>query len=206
MGSRMKNQRLSIQGFTLVELLIALTIVAILAAAAILYMRGQLFKANDARRKADLEKIRVAVEEYEKDHNCYPPPELMTCNPGTGLKPYLDKIPCDPVTGNSYVYEYDTAKTCSDWFRLFANFQNFTDLPDSGYRDLSGNSVYCISSPNALSCRYVNLKDYYACVSGSCVPINFNRSINKYECANKFSSSNCNNQCRNPINECRRTQ
>ena len=100
-------------GFTLVELVIVLAIIAILAVIALLYLRGQLFKGNDARRKGDLNRISLALEEYEKDHNCYPPTSqpgselLMECDPGTGLEPYLSKIPCDPVRLSSYYYEYD---------------------------------------------------------------------------------------------------
>ena len=57
------------------------------------YLRSQVFKGNDARRKADLKRIGVAVEEYEKDKNCYPLPSLLTCNPGKGLLLILTKSP-----------------------------------------------------------------------------------------------------------------
>ena len=81
---------------TLVELLIVVSIIILLVLIAIAFFRGQLFKGLDAKRKADINRIKVAIEEYEKDHDCYPPPQIVVCDPGTGLSPYLDKIPCDP--------------------------------------------------------------------------------------------------------------
>jgi prepilin-type N-terminal cleavage/methylation domain-containing protein len=191
--------------FTLVEVMIVVSVLVILAVITLLFLRGQIFKGNDARRKADLSRIRVAIEEYEKDHNCYPPPELLRCNPGTGLQPYLDKIPCDPVTKIDYVYEYDTSNVCSDWYRLFANMQS-NDLSGSGYFNPNGTGVYCVTSPNAKACKYEDRGNYYACKSGVCIPIMYDKSVGGWECANKFPSSNCNGQCPNPRNECRPTQ
>src|SRR5271157_5862912 len=96
-------------GFTLVELMIVLAFLAVLIAIVIVFFTGQIAKGTDAQRKSDMNRIKLALEEYEKDHNCYPPKDLVTCNVaplnGTGLRPYLEKIPCDPATGSSYDYE-----------------------------------------------------------------------------------------------------
>lgn len=122
MGS--KNYRTD--AFTLVELLIAFSIVAILATIAVSQLRSQILKGNDAIRKADLNRIRVAAEEYEKDNNCYPPAALMSCNPGDGLVPYTKKIPCDPTTKASYAYDIP-AGSCVTWFRLYATLEYSMD-------------------------------------------------------------------------------
>src|SRR3990170_6469076 len=97
-----KNQ----SGITLTELMIVVVIIAALALLAFWALRTQIFKGYDARRKGDIARIKVAVEEYEKDHDCYPLPQLVVCDPGTGLRPYLDSIPCDPRTGASYYYDH----------------------------------------------------------------------------------------------------
>src|SRR5258706_11857381 len=119
-----KNYRFN--AFTLVELLIVVAIIAILAAVAVTYLRGQTFKGTNEKRKAEINRIKIAVEEYEKDHNCYPPPQLLTCNPGTGLKPYIDRIPCDPITNAPYLYDYQNS-ACPSWYRFYTKLQFSAD-------------------------------------------------------------------------------
>src|SRR5690242_15379639 len=95
------------RGFTLTELIIVVSIIGFLAVLSLIYLRTQTFKGTDAKRKSDIKNIQVAIEEYEKDNDCYPLPQVVTCEPGTGLSPYMSKIPCDPTTKASYYYEYD---------------------------------------------------------------------------------------------------
>jgi prepilin-type N-terminal cleavage/methylation domain-containing protein len=133
-------------GFTLIELLISLSIIAILGSLIVISLRAQLFKGNDARRKADIDQIKVAVEEYEKDHNCYPAPAVLTCKPGSGLEPYLIKIPCDPITDASYYYETEN-NLCPSWYKLYTILQYTKDSsvtpgigPGSIYNYVSGSA------------------------------------------------------------------
>ena len=122
-----ENYRYS--AFTLLELLLTITILAIVIAISVSYITNQVYKANDASRKGALNRIRVALEEYEKDNNCYPPasPNPLVCSPGTGLAPYLAKVPCDPVTGNPYSYEPGVLAACPAWYRIYTKLQNSTD-------------------------------------------------------------------------------
>ena len=83
----MLKRRFNKRGLTLVELMIVVGIIAFLTLIATIYLRSQSHKGNDARRKADLRRISIAVEEYEKDNNCYPLSTLMTCSPGNSLDP-----------------------------------------------------------------------------------------------------------------------
>ncbi len=125
-------------GFTLVELIIVITLIVVLSIISISYLRSQIFKGNDARRKADINRIKVAVEEYEKDKNCYPDPSLVVCNPGNGLVPYLSKIPCDPIKNTSYNYE-NSGGSCPSWYRIYTNLDNSND----------SNGFFVTGSPNA---------------------------------------------------------
>lgn len=191
------------KGVTLIELLIVVSIIVFLALIGIWYFRSQIFKANDARRKADLHRIQVAIEEYEKDHNCYPPPELLVCSPGTGLKPYINKIPCDPTTGASYDYQYD-APTCPTWYRL-ATVLEVTNDPDANANCDPYN--YTASSPNAPVCNTnFSTSNYYGCKSGACVPLLWNSSRPGVECDPHYLNANCYDQCGDPRRECQQWQ
>lgn len=160
------------KGFTLIELLIVVSIISLLVLAGFFLARSQYLKGRDARRKSDIHKIQEAVEEYEKDHDCYPQPELVYCQPGTGLIPYLSKVPCDPATGDKYYYENDNPN-CAKWYRIFILLDNLNDkdiIPGIG----PGNSYnFYLASPNAPVpiTSYCGGINYYGCISGACVQV-----------------------------------
>ncbi|MBD3279271.1 MAG: hypothetical protein GF390_01005, partial [Candidatus Pacebacteria bacterium] len=59
-------------GLTLIELLVIVTIIAVVLILLVLSIPRQLGRARDSQRKSDLEKIKVAFEDYYNDHHCYP--------------------------------------------------------------------------------------------------------------------------------------
>lgn len=189
------------KGLTLTEILIVIAIISFLVILALIAFRNQIFKGNDAKRKGDIHKIQVAVEEYEKDHNCYPLPQLLTCSPGTGLQPYLDKIPCDPTTKASYYYDYDVS-SCPQWYRLFANLENTSDPDAYGTCGPGGTYNYYASSPNAPSCQLTEIQNLYGCKSNLCIPILWDETRPGPECDPNFQSITCFGQCGNPAAEC----
>lgn len=206
-------------GVTLPEMLVVFSIIVILALVVFWFLRNQILKGNDAKRRGDIHKIQVAVEEYEKDNDCYPPVELVVCDPGDGLKPYLSKIPCDPTTGDSYIYEVDDPN-CASWYRIYANLQNLSDADIEGYCGPDYAFNYYETSPNAPDpdCTEVENGDgngaptqYYGCFSGTCLPINWNSERPGPECDPNYTSSTCcigeqcyciNQDTGEPQNEC----
>lgn len=105
------------QGFTLIELLVALTIVALLAAVALVSLQGARKGARDARRKADLEEIRAALEMCRADTGEYPIAAggditEVSC----GGVDYLSPAPIDPIY--SYYYYQSNGTTYSLCARL----------------------------------------------------------------------------------------
>lgn len=60
------------QGFTLIELLIAIAIVTLILRFTLLSYINTTKSARDARRKADLEQLRGALEQYKSVNNLYP--------------------------------------------------------------------------------------------------------------------------------------
>lgn len=187
-------------GLTLVELLVVVGIIVFLILMAVLAFRGQIFKGNDAKRKGDIHKIQVAIEEYEKDHNCYPLPSQITCDPGTGLQPYLDKIPCDPTTDASYLYEIEQSG-CPGWYRVLANLEDLNDPDAMNSCGSNGSYNYYASSPNAPSCHLVE-SEYYGCKGGTCVPILWDNERPGPECDPNYQNSTCYGQCGPQANEC----
>lgn len=119
-------RRHSQSGMTLTELLIVVTVVAVLFILLILSMTKQVSRSRDAERKADLEKIKIAFEEYHNDNGCYPPIDvLMNCNSSSFL-PYLQAIPCDPISEEPYYYVPLSGDTCNG-YRVYAGLENSDD-------------------------------------------------------------------------------
>lgn len=190
--------------FTLVELLIVITIIILLAVIAMMFLRGQIFKGNDARRKGDLNRIKIALEEYEKDKNCYPQTVACGIDKNQEIYPYLNNVPCDPITHDSYPYEVGPASvSCPRWFRLYSNLENAADQslisgigPNAAYN-------YIVTSDNAppLSTGGGTTSTLYACQGGYLVPITWDPSI----CSQTFPSTGFESACgtpSNPQNDC----
>jgi general secretion pathway protein G len=86
-------------GFSLVELLIAATIIALLAGIGVTSYSALTIQSRNSRRKADLENLRSALELYRADNDYYPE-ELSTLE----SENYLTKLMDDPKSGRNYVY------------------------------------------------------------------------------------------------------
>lgn len=129
-------------GFSLPELLIVVAIIALLAVFGLLSFQRQSIRGFDAKRKTDLEKMKVLFEDYYNDKQCYP--QMATwnaynCIDGSGgefFAPYLNgqKIPCDPVTNERYLYitipeDQTAAVSACSGYKLFAALGNLSD-PD----------------------------------------------------------------------------
>lgn len=213
-----KNKR--ILGFTLTEMMIVIAIIAILAVIAMMSFLAQQHKGNDSKRKADLDRIKIAVEEYEKDNNCYPPAALMMkCgnDADIAIHPYLSNVPCDPTTGEPYRYEVGST-TCPDWFRIFSLLQYTkdpsvilnigpTDDPNYNYYVSSDNAPIPIgssSTPTGLPAACGEADRRYGCISGTCVEVQLNASCQPVCDPAYDSMAICAGQCTsgNPASEC----
>jgi general secretion pathway protein G len=61
------------RGFSLIELVVALAVLALLAALAAPPLLSSIEQGRLARVVADLQTVEVALEAYRADHGCYPP-------------------------------------------------------------------------------------------------------------------------------------
>ena len=206
------------KGFTLTELLVVISIIAFLVALVVIYLRSQIFKGNDARRKGDIHNISIAIEEYEKDNDCYPRPELIICKPGTGLRPYLDKIPCDPVTNASYYIEMPDS-VCPNWYRIYARLENDKDSdisrvgctygcgPDYSFNYYAGSPNSPIppqgSGPTGSGASEPPGEFFYGCINGICEIVIWDPERPGPECDPHFQNPTCYDQCGEESSECK---
>ena len=185
------------RAMTLIEVMIVVLIIAILVMLVSSSLRNQLFKSKDAIRKSDINRISLALEEYEKDYNCYPQRSLVSCANETGLQPYLGKINCDPVTKTSYYYELENS-TCPKWYRLYAKLDNSSDPKYQSGIGPSSAFSYVYESPNAPQMTQGSGGViYYGCFNGTCLPIS-----SPVDCNLNFLVSDCGGNCSNPQYEC----
>ncbi|MFC1711952.1 prepilin-type N-terminal cleavage/methylation domain-containing protein [Patescibacteria group bacterium] len=92
-----------LSGFSYVELMVVIAILAILLIGLLGNYFNQIKKGQDAKRKKDLNLLRTALEDYSDDNNQYPDVADMVCG-STALSPWIKEVPCEP--GNeSYLYQ-----------------------------------------------------------------------------------------------------
>jgi len=80
-------------GFTLLELLVVMTIIGILAAIAVPALRDSPQRAREATLREDLFTLRSVIDQYHGDKGNFPPDLQTLVTAG-----YLRKIPVDPMT------------------------------------------------------------------------------------------------------------
>jgi general secretion pathway protein G len=80
-------------GFTLVELLIVISLISILAAMGLVQYRNSVLSSREAVLKTDLFRMRDAIDQYYADKGKYPSALDTLVSDG-----YMRKIPEDPVT------------------------------------------------------------------------------------------------------------
>ena len=104
-----KNRK---KGFTLFELLVSISIIAILTALATISFSNAQKKARDTKRIQDINAVKKALEMYYSDNNYSYPDDLdELVEVGSDETPYLQKNPTDPK-GGDYGYTYTHS---SDW-------------------------------------------------------------------------------------------
>jgi general secretion pathway protein G len=104
-------RRRSRPGFTLVEVLVVMIILAILAAVVVPRVVGRTEDARRARAVADIEGIGTALDLYKADNGDYPGTEVglqaLRQQPGDAKNwngPYLKKPLGSDPWGNEYIY------------------------------------------------------------------------------------------------------
>lgn len=159
------------QGFTLMELLLAMAIMMILSVVGIGAYTQATLKSRDTERKNDLNQIAKSLEMFMNDVQRYPHAVdgVMMC-PGrdgtevacgdqiysyTGTLPdremalYMQSVPEDPVDGREYVYQENSL---TGGYSLYASLENTEDR--DVVVDEDGNSTDWDISCGTVECNY----------------------------------------------------
>jgi general secretion pathway protein G len=125
-------------GFTLVELLVVISILAILSTIGIGNFQSARIKARDLSRKSDLQTIAKSLEAYVNDHRTYPLSQdgkiICQSTPTTicdwgepftdGSTTYITTLPQDSVGAAKYVY---VAGAGGGSYNLYTHLENEQD-------------------------------------------------------------------------------
>lgn len=194
------------KGYTLAEILVVVTIIVILGLAILVGINpiAQIFKGYDARRRADLVKIKIALEGYYSDHECYPVfPKKIWINgfqrasydcDSDFLKPYLDSMPCDPNTKEPYIiYLTPDNTSCAQEFAVYAQIYSFFDksanLIDNCPKTIDAHSSGMSNAEVVFGCSDKKIcAVYYGCKSGSCVMVSKDK---RPKCYPSFCDEKC---------------
>ena len=94
------------KGFTLLEMLIVLGIIAVILSVLTVSFSTTQKKSRDAKRKGDIKSIQNSLEQYYSSCSFnYPTGTLPTGTPlKCGTDNFITSIPVDPKTGAGYTY------------------------------------------------------------------------------------------------------
>lgn len=130
-------------GFTLIEVLVAATIIGLLSTIGFGGFQAITRSGRDALRKTDLEQIRSALEIYKSENGSYPADS--SCSAAASLVPsYLKTYPSDPkFPAYRYCYIRDTNLT----YRLCNHLENGSSVASDSYCGDSGGTL-CTANCN----------------------------------------------------------
>ena len=146
------------KGFTLIELLVVISIIGLLSTLSVVSLNDARLKARDARRKADMSQLRLALYMYYDDNISYPvcgnlntsaddhganPTAGSTCYNTvltsaitSGAKPVMSKLPTDPLNlsntvaeNGTYIYRYVSSADGDQFVIVFETEDQNDDSP-----------------------------------------------------------------------------
>ncbi len=106
------NNRKSRLGFTLIEILIVVAIIAILASVVLIGLGPLQRQGRDARRISDLKQVQTGLELYYNKEGQYPPStgnwatDIITALKAADIG--ISNVPADPSSGKNYNYWSDS--------------------------------------------------------------------------------------------------
>lgn len=124
-GSAKRAGSVAARGFTLIELMIVVSIIMILIGIAAGMYQRSVVRAKEATLRSDLSVMRQAIDHYTMDKEAAPQSLEDLVNPQSQ---YLREIPTDPMTGTK------------DWHVDFGDTVMSPDQSTTGIVDVHSNS------------------------------------------------------------------
>lgn len=153
------------KGFTLVELLIVITIIGLLVVALLPNLTGGRNRARDAARQSHLQQISTALEFYADDFGGQYP-DTAGCiqeDLTDELDAYLTTIPQDPLTDNNI----GSASNCTDGgYDYFPTSDGYLLVAAMENTQSSGPNLYLLSSLETAISGGVSTDDTQDVLSG----------------------------------------
>lgn len=136
----MGNKKRLNLGFTLVELLVVISIISALVTVVAGGFRSSQTRGRDVERKANLKEIANALELYYNDYGQYPDSVTFGTEFTDGKTVYFKELPNDPVSAYVYIYRVVPASD-NQKFQLYAYLENTQD------KDIITTTQTCGSKP-----------------------------------------------------------
>ena len=96
-------------GFTMIELLIVMTLIIILASISMVQYRNTQTRAQEAALKENLFRLRDAMDQFYADKNKWPADLAELVSEG-----YIREVPTDPITGSKDTWQTSQAEPDSN--------------------------------------------------------------------------------------------
>jgi general secretion pathway protein G len=102
--SRRRARVISASGFTMIELLIVMTLVVVLASVGMVQYRNSVIRAEEAALKENLFRMRDAMDQFYADKNKWPADLAELVSEG-----YIREVPTDPITKSKDTWQTTAA-------------------------------------------------------------------------------------------------
>jgi len=104
-GIRLRRSRVTAAGFTIIELLIVMTLIIILASIGMTQYRNSVTRAEEAALKENLFRMRDAMDQFYADKNKWPTDLAELVSEG-----YIRELPTDPMTKSKDTWQANQAE------------------------------------------------------------------------------------------------
>jgi type II secretion system protein G len=157
--------------FTLIELVVVISILAILSGVLVPRVTSHMKSARDTRRLTDLKVVRSAIEQYRLDRGIYPPANANSSSGGWDVsndgdfipvlvrEGYMDEDVLDPLNDSTFHYRYYV------YARSSYGCQGTQDFYVLGIRNFESND-FAAKNKGFFSCSGRNWNEEFAYVTG----------------------------------------
>ena len=164
---KFKNEYINRRGFTLIELLVVIAIIGLLATLAVTSLNIAMVKARDARRLADIDSIKKAMDLFYSDYgeydgiscplsnkisDCDMSPYLVTANMTDPSRP--SEI-CNGTNAGVCDYAFWIVPNGALRYMIFYHLEGATALGNSGEANCATNNLGTVCGKNGLSVNWL---------------------------------------------------